>query len=330
MIITPVSPRARDILSASIVWDNHGCMPMRADEELLPQLDRYSAAGATVASINIGYGLMSWADHVGMARHFRQYVLARPERYHMIATAEDVALAKATGRLGISFDVEGMLPIEHSLERVAELYELGVRWMLIAYNQDNQAGGGCMGEDGGLTPLGRAIIDEMERVGMVLCLSHSSARTVLDAIEHARNPPIFSHSNPAGATAHPRNVDDAVMRACAAKGGVIGLSGIGPFLGVSSDPVAALLRHIRYVVDLVGPEYVGLGLDFVFDRTELDDFVRANPSLFPTDLDGTIAMVPPEAIPQIAEGLIRDGLSDAEISGILGGNWLRIARACWR
>ena len=193
-------------------------------------------------------------------------------------------------------------------------------------------GGGCLDVDGGLTQIGRSIIDEMERVGMVLCLSHAGARTASEALEYANNPPIFSHSNPAGDVAHARNISDDLMRACARKGGVVGLTGFGPFLGTNVSLVPRLLRQLQYVIDLVGPEHVGLGLDFVFDSDELDDYVRQNPTLFPADIPvgGGLGMVGPEAMGSIAEGLARSSLTDAQIRGVLGENWLRIATAVWR
>jgi membrane dipeptidase len=225
-----------------------------------------------------------------------------------------------------------MGPVLEDLSLVQTFYELGVRWMLIAYNRNNAAGGGCLDTDGGLTAIGRAIIEEMERVGMVLCLSHSGARTASEALECSRNPPIFSHSNPYGDTRHARNVSDDLMRACAHKGGVIGLSGIGPFLGGNVDVVRHLLRQLRYVIDLVGAEHVGLGLDYVFDRSELDEFVRLNPSIYPPGLDGTsgMNMVEPESMNEIAEGLATDNLTETQIRGVLGENWLRIATQVWR
>jgi membrane dipeptidase len=225
-----------------------------------------------------------------------------------------------------------MCPVLDHPSLVQTFYELGVRWMLIAYNRSNAAGGGCLDADGGLTSAGRGIIDEMERVGMVLCLSHAGARTAAEALDYARNPIVFSHSNPFGDNPHPRNISDNLIRVCARKGGVIGLGGIGRFLGTNVNPIGRLVRQLRYVIDLVGPEHVGLGLDYVFDRAELAEYVRLNPALFPAGTDTTEgrATVEPEAIGTIAEALTRDNLTDAQISGILGHNWLRIAKHVWR
>jgi membrane dipeptidase len=92
------------------------------------------------------------------------------------------------------------------------------------------------------------------------------------------------------------------------------------------------LRQLRYVINLVGPEHVGLGLDYVFDVSELEDYLRLNPALFApgTENPGPRATIEPEAIGEIAEGLARDNLTDPQIRGILGENWLRIAASVWR
>lgn len=324
--------RARRLMRSAVIWDNHGCMPLRTEASFLPQLQRYRAAGVTVVSLNVGFADIPSAENLRLLSFMRQWLAKRPEEYRLVATVDDVAACKSDGTLGVVFDVEGMAPVVDRPELVQTYYELGVRWMLIAYNRSNAAGGGCMDEDEGLTEAGRRVIDEMERSGMVLCLSHAGARTAMEALEYSRHPVIFSHSNPYGDTPHARNVSDTLIRACAHKGGVVGLSGFGPFLGAADNAVTALLRQLRYAIDLVGAEHVGLGLDYVFDRAELDEYVRTNPGLFPAGLTagGRVAMVEPECMESIAEGLARDNLSDEQIGGILGGNWLRVAGQVWK
>lgn len=325
-----ISARANALLRSAVVWDNHAYMPLRTNARFLPQLERFRNAGVTVVSINVGFAETSWVEHVRILSFMRQWISLQPDNYRLVSTVEDVRRCKADGRLGIVFDVEGMVPVQNDLSLVQTFYELGVRWMLIAYNRNNAAGGGCLDTDCGLTATGRAIIDEMERLGMVLCLSHTGVRTAVEALDYARNPAILSHSNPYGDAAHPRNVSDEVIRACALKGGVIGLSGIGPFLGTNLDLVERLSRQLRYVIDLVGPEHVGLGLDYVFDRASLDESVRLNPSLYPPDIGGTLQMVEPEDWGAIAEALARDNLTEMQIRGVLGENWLRLASGVWR
>lgn len=322
---------ATKVPEGAVLWDNHGCMPLRTDASFLPQLERYRHSGVTVISLNVGYAQISWVEHLRILSFMRQWISQHPDRYRLVSAVEDVHRCKSDGRLGIVFDVEGMCPVQDDLSLVQTFYELGVRWMLIAYNRSNKAGGGCMDEvDGGLTRIGQAIIDEMERVGMVVCLSHAGARTVADALEYVRNPPIFSHSNPYGDHPHARNISDELALTCAKKGGVIGLTGIGPFLGAEDKLVSRLLRQLRYMIDLVGPDHVALGLDYVFDCGELGEHVRLNPSFHPSGIIGQLPMIEPEALPAIAEGLARDNLTDGQVHGILGANWMRIATRVWK
>jgi len=166
---------------------------------------------------------------------------------------------------------------------VSLYYDLGVRWMLFAYNKSNSLAGGCQDEDGGLTDFGRAVLDEMERVGMVVCCSHIGHRSAMEILERARRPVIFSHSNPKALWDHPRNIRDEAIRACAKTGGVIGINGIGVFLGENDIATELLVRHVDYVADLVGPEHVGLALDYVFDQQEVIGAVKAHPELYPPD-----------------------------------------------
>lgn len=317
--------RAHALLKAAVVWDNHACLPLRADARFMPELERFRAAGVNVVSLNVGFAQVPWTEHLRVLSFMRQWIALRPERFCLVSTVEDVRRCKADGKLGVTFDIEGMGPVLDDISLVQTFYELGVRWMLIAYNRNNAAGGGCLDVDCGLSARGRAIIDEMERVGVVLCLSHAGARTVAEALEYARLPVIFSHSNPAGEFAHPRNVSDGLMRACAARGGVIGLSGFGPLLGGGRDLVDCLVKQLHYVIDLVGAAHVGLGLDYVFDRSELDEYVRVNPTLFPPAITegGRVGMIGPESFGAILERLARDNGDRCDAA------WYRVERRCW-
>jgi membrane dipeptidase len=332
MATEPISPQARALLASSIVWDNHGCMPLRTDASFLPQLQRYRDAGVTTASLNVGCAEMSFTEHVRVLSFMRRWIAHRPESYRLVVGAEDVERCKRDGKLGITFDIEGMYPVQDDLSLVQTFYELGVRWMLVAYNRNNKAGGGCQDQDMGLTAVGRQIIDEMERVGMVLCCSHCGYRTAREALEYAKNPVIFSHSNPRALWNHPRNIPDDLIKLCGRRGGVVNLSGIGIFLGENDNSTGALVRHIDYVVQLIGAEHVGLGLDYVFDREELDEDIRDHPETYPAGFGYTagINMVEPERMPLIVEALLQRGYTDTAVRGILGHNNLRIARQVWR
>jgi membrane dipeptidase len=328
-----VGARVAALFADSVVWDNHACMPLRPeDERFLPQLRRYREAGVDAVTLNVGFDSVPWDNTGRMLTAFRTWVQARSEDYVLVERVEDIALAAAQGRLAVMFDIEGGSALNGELQRVGEYYRLGVRWMLIAYNRNNALGGGCQDEDTGLTEFGRQVIAEMERVGMVVCCSHTGFRTTMEVMERARNPVIFSHSNPLGMWRHRRNIPDEAIKACAATGGVVGINGVGAFLGRNDTSSATLARHIDYVVNLVGPKHVGFGLDYVFDMQELIDFLKQSPQRFPPEEygDGPPAFVAPEQLPEIVGELARLGYDDAALRDILGGNLLRIARQVWR
>jgi membrane dipeptidase len=267
-----------------------------------------------------------------MLAQFRRWLAARPAEYRLVRTADDITEARKTGQLAVCFDIEGMNAIEDQLSLIRLYYDLGVRWMLIAYNRTNRAGGGCQDQDGGLTQFGRQAIVEMARVGMVLCCSHTGYRTAREAIDYSPNPVIFSHSNPRALWDHPRNVPDDLLRACAARGGVVGINGIGIFLGRNDNSTEALVRHIDYTVQLLGAEHVGVSLDYCFDSAELDEFLAKNPAIFPPSMgyDCGLKMVEPERLPALVDALMAKGYRSDSLARILGGNFLRIAKSVWK
>jgi membrane dipeptidase len=140
---------------------------------------------------------------------------------------------------------------------------------------------------------------------------------------------IFSHSNPDGVRSHVRNITNEQIRACARTGGVIAINGIGDFLGGTTSE--KVIEHIEYLVNVVGPEHVGIGLDYVIDKQELMDYLQAYPEIYPPDkMNDLLAFVEPEQFPEITELLYNKGHSEQVISGILGGNFLRVAKEVWK
>ena len=262
----------------------------------------------------------------------RHWIRSRPEEYILLSTADDIERAHASGRLAVGFDIEGANAVADQPSLVSLYYDLGVRWMLLAYNNSNRVGGGCQDEDTGLTAFGREVVAEMERVGMQVCCSHTGHRTVRDVFDVATRPVIFSHSNPSAVHAHPRNIPDDLIRACAATGGVVGINGIGSFLGQNDNSSETFARHVDHVAQLVGPQHVALGLDYVFDTQELDDYLAKMSHTFPAELgyEKGVRMVAPEQLPGIVEILQNWGYGDSDLQAVLGGNLMRLARAVWK
>jgi membrane dipeptidase len=330
----PALGDAATLLHNSIVWDNHGCMPVARPHDIsfLPQLKRYRAAGVSAVMLNVGFGDMGIEDHIRTLASLRHWIKARPNEYLLLCTADDVDQAYATGRLAVGFDIEGANAVADQPSLVSLYYDLGVRWMLLAYNTNNRVGGGCQDEDTGLTPFGREVIAEMERVGMQVCCSHTGHRTVRDVFDVATRPVIFSHSNPSALHAHPRNIPDDLIRACAATGGVVGINGIGSFLGKNDNSSETFARHVDHVAQLVGVQHVALGLDYVFDTQELDDYVSKMAHTFPAELgyEKGVRMVAPEQLEAIVQTLQKLGYSDMDLRAVLGGNLVRLARTVWK
>jgi membrane dipeptidase len=131
---------------------------------------------------------------------------------------------------------------------------------------------------------------------------------------------------------HPRNITDDQARACAATGGVIGITGVGIFLGPNTPTLDAMTRHLEYAVDLVGIDHVGVSSDFTFDYADFLEEVERNPQLFDASYTrwGTIEWMPPETLLTLGEHLSGRGWSATDIHGILGGNFYRVALQAWR
>ena len=324
---------ARRLIDAVPVWDHHACMPLRpSDPTFLPQLARHKAAGFDAITVNIGFGEQGPEEHLRMIAALRHWLLARPQEYLLLLEPDDIERARASGRLAVGFDIEGANAVGDQLSLVQLYYDLGVRWMLMAYNNSNRVGGGCQDEDGGLTAFGRAVVAEMERVGMQVCVSHTGHRTVREVLDMATRPVIFSHSNCAALHPHPRNIPDELIRACAATGGVVGINGVGIFLGHNDISSQTYARHVDHVVQLVGPQHVSIALDYVFDTRELEEHIEKMRGTFPPGLGYELGalFVPPEQLEEIVATLQGWGYSDDDLTALLGGNLLRLARQVWK
>lgn len=323
-----IATSAQHIHERALVWDTHACFPLNPNSDLT-ELTRYKNSGVSFVSLNIGMDMDNFENVIQVAARFRSYIAEHSDEYVLALTVNDIHSAKESNKLAIAFDLEGSDPLLGNLNMIPFYYDLGVRQMLLAYNKDNRASGGCMEGNIGLTEFGKDVVREMNRVGMVVDVSHMGYRATMETFEVSTKPVIFSHSNPNGLKEHLRNISDEQIKACAETGGVIGINGIGDFLtGTTSD---VIVQNIEYIMDLVGPEHVGLGLDYVVDKQELIDYIQSHPDVFPPDkFDDYLAMVEPEQIPEITEILFQKGFNEQVISGVLGGNFLRVAEQVWR
>ena len=329
------TPQAQELISSALVWDAHAGFAFEAAEHLA-ELTRWREAGISFVSVNACYDVQPWTTAIEALSQYRHWLRAHQE-FVQVETTDDVARAKQDGKLAVSFDLEGANALNEDAGMVDVYYRLGVRQMLFAYNRNNAVAGGCHDADTGLTALGRAVLKEMNRVGMLVDCSHCAYRTTLEVMDRSEAPVIFSHSNARRLCDHERNIWDDQIRRCAATGGLVGVTGVGLFLGPNGADPAHMVEHIDYICQLVGPKYVGLGLDSVLLRnaqSELDLSAMGEIALkfwparqYPA---GPIGSVRPEDLPAIVDGLLARGYDGADVRAILGGNFMRLAGQVWK
>ena len=328
-----IPPAAARLHADALVWDNtvpwsgFGRPELKRDA-----LSRHVAAGADFVSVTVATDGQTVEQAIDIIAKERKYFLSHPTRFRLCETVDDILAAKAAGVLGVNFNFQGTNAFERNVDLVEIYYKLGVRHALMAYNQKNRVGDGCHERtDGGLSRFGVALIEEMNRVGMIVDCSHTGYRTSMDVFDCSKAPVIFSHANARALWDHPRNIADVQIDACAKTGGVIGVNGIGVFLGPNDASTERLLGQIDYIAQRVGAAHVGIGLDWVFDMESLLVEVKKSAETYPGggyDLDIKVAQ--PEQLPELTEGLLKRGYSEADIRGILGLNWIRVARQVWR
>ena len=326
--------KATEFMRDALIWDDHSGFDPVPDYDL-EHLEDWRQAGVNYLSIDVGYDVIDWQKAIKNLAAYITWLEKRPDKFLLVGRADDVLEAKKTGRMAITFDLEGMNALNGDPALVALYYRLGVRQMLTAYNKNNLAGGGCHDKDTGLTEFGRRVITEMNRVGMLVDCSHTGYRTTMDIMEAATQPVIFSHSNPKALRSHGRNITDDQMQACAKTGGVIGVTGLGYFLPDRASSAIALADCVTYVRDLVGADHVGLGLDYTppDPKASGDTDLAAHPDFWPPAEYASpwpMKGVSPGVFAQLAALLVERGWSTGDVRKVLGENFLRVARAVWK
>jgi membrane dipeptidase len=314
----------------ALLWDQHTCLPLHTDTDV-EVLTCYRRAGGALVSVNAGYRPHSFDDTMALLEHYRAAVGAHPD-LELAATIDDVTAITRNDRIAVVFDLEDAAPLDDNLDNLVILADCGVRSLLPTYNHANHAGSGCLdATDKGLTVWGRTLITEMNAAGIIPDGSHCSPRTGLDMCEVSTGPVIYSHSCMSSVWDHPRNITDDQARAAAATGGVIGITGVGIFLGPNTPTLEAMAQHLEYAVDLVGIEHVGVSTDFAFDYADIVDELNRNAHLFDESYTrwGPIQWMPPETFIQLGDHLRRRGWHAGEIVAVLGGNFHRVARHAW-
>ena len=329
--VPDVSEKALSLFSNSLVWDN--VMPftynLNSIDELMP---RFKRVGVNFISLSLaGTNIENTIKHIGEVRrelqeHSDQFVLA--------TSVDAIREAKANDKLAVNFDFQDTMPFHNSLDMIQVYYDLGVRQVGLAYNQRNLVGDGCAEQaNGGLSRFGVEVVKEMNRVGMLVDGSHVGYRTTMDAMEVCEAPFIFSHSNPHAIRPHYRSAKDDQLKACAATGGVIGINGVGYWVGDINASTEAIFRCLDYTVELVGPDHVGLGFDYVHDLDMLIEHVLKTPLTWPPYEGEEMVKhnyAGAEQMVELVQLMLDHGYPDSAIIGILGENWARVCGQVWK
>lgn len=323
--------------SNAIRWEAHACLPLHPDADFSP-LTRLHRAGANFVSVNVGMDMNPVTQVMAVIAGFRRTLAAQPDTFRLVSSTAEIEQAAADGVLAVGFDLEGAMPLMERPEMVALYRDLGVRQIHFAYNRNNSVADGCHDETRGLTPLGVRMVRAVNDAGLLMDCSHTGRKCSLDIMAASTQPVIFSHANPLALVEHGRNITDEQIRASAATGGVVCISGVSAFLGTRTPDADDMARHAAYVADLVGVDHVGIGLDISFHQPELNDNPPGDyqPSYWWPKTAGydraiqRMTYTPVETWQLLPAALERVGLNAAEADKVMGGNMMRVAAQVWR
>lgn len=341
-----VSARARRLVERGPVIDM--LAPPRLDLEelesparLLSEKERADLrrSGLTALHNSIGIGgpgartealifLAAWQGFAGR----------QADVFSLIGTVADLDRANAERKIGMIMGLQNAEQFE-TVADVALFYKLGLRCAQLTYNSMNRLGAGCTERvDGGVSDYGAAIIAEMNKVGMLVDVSHSGDRTTLDAIEISKKPIAITHANCRALSGHPRAKTDEAIVALAKKGGVFGVSGVRMFVSAQEPTTLGnIVDHIEHVAKLTSVEHVGIGSDA--DLNGYDDLPPEQLKMLKAAYKGSYGFRDkidiegfdnPLKFYALTDELIRRGWKDPDIALVLGGNFRRLLGAVWQ
>ncbi len=338
------SRRAVDLVASSLVIDMLAPLKITLDDNYIAhrlteaEADEFRTSGITGFHNAYGIGgpgaktqaleyLAGWQGFAGRNSHV----------FTLVDIVADLDRAKKDGKAAVIMGIQNADQFE-SIGDVALFRRLGLRCAQLTYNSQNRIGSGSTDRvDGGVSDYGAAIIVEMEKQKMLIDVSHCGDKTTLDAIEIATGPIAITHSNARALVEHPRVKTDAAIKALAAKGGVMGITGVRNFVR-ASDPtnVGHMADHIDHVAKLVGVDHVGIGSDA--DLHGYDDMKPEEYAILKggykdsyafrdkIDIDG---FDHPKKVFDLTEELIRRNYSNENIRAVLGGNFRRLLGQVW-
>jgi membrane dipeptidase len=270
--------------------------------------------------------------------------IAHQDFVRVIHRRSDIEASRLAGQLGLILAVESATPIENELDRLDILYGFGIRAMGVTYSEANSLGSGLAeASDGGLTAFGHRAVRRMNQLGMTIDCSHAGDRTTLDTIKASDAPVSISHAGARALWPTPRMKPDEVIKACAERGGIIGIEA-APHTTLTPEhsrhSIDSYMAHFEYCCELVGIDHVAFGPDTLFgDHVGLHRVMNErlgmavptpNPPLRFERVEWVDGLESPtESFPNITRWLVKHGYPDGEIHKVLGGNILRLLEETW-
>ncbi|MEO6446517.1 MAG: membrane dipeptidase [Gemmatimonadaceae bacterium] len=346
---TEYSARCIGLVQSSIVVDMLGLLSLgpqgkqwmaNPDSFTAADLQRFRDSGITVFHPATGTGGPNvYENTFWFLSNFNGFIAGQSEAFMRVDSADDFARAKRNNKIGIVLGVQNS---EHfrTLADVERFHSLGQRVSQLTYNSRNMFGNGSTERrDEGLSDFGVGLVARMNEIGMAVDVSHCGDRTSLDAFEVSRRPVLVTHSNARALNpGHPRCKPDEVIRACGKAGSVMGITAVRNFVSAREPTtVDSVMDHVDYVARMIGVEHVGIGSDIDLDGYDAmppAEYKRLKESYKGSyafrdkiDIEG---LDHPRRMFDFTEGLIRRRYSDADITGILGGNFVRVLGAAWQ
>ncbi|HEY3740769.1 MAG TPA: membrane dipeptidase [Bryobacteraceae bacterium] len=328
-----------DMLSPFTLSNSRMASWMTAPETFTAaDLQEFRNSGINAFHIAIGMGgPEAYLNTYKFVSQWNSFLAYHNNTCKRIQTTADIGRAKAANQIGV---IIGLQNSEHfrRLDDINEFYRLGQRVSQLTYNARNMIGNGSTERhDEGLSDYGVAVVGRMNQVGMVVDVSHCGDRTTLDALDVSARPVLFTHIDCRALSGHVRSKTDEAIRKCAEKGGVMGITGVRMFVKADEPTtVEDYLNHFDHIRKLVGAEFLGIGSDIDLhgydampepERRALHaNYKAAYKFREKDDIEG---INHPKRMFDVAEGLIRRKYSDAEIEGILGGNFQRVLKQIW-
>jgi len=350
--VSETTNRSQAVHGKSIIVDGlNAVYPKDFNAEYIQNLKKGGVTGihVTIPDVECFSAGQAMRELSGFFQRLRTF---ESQKVRLATTVQEIRKAKDEGGIAVVLGSQGAGFLGLDLSSLDFFARLGMRTMQPTYTQRNQFGDGC-GEkaDAELSNAGVQWVEEMNKLGLVISLSHVGNKTSMEIIKMSKDPVVFDHSNPKALCDNPRNITDEQIRSCAEKGGVIGLCPHAAFLRTDKGPrkqrVEDYVDHISYVAELVGVNHVGIGLDlaegYFWTREQVmqrrrpeeelqkiqDEFLRSSRERLYYYEVAMPWLKSVSQMPIITEALVVRGYSDQDVEKILGGNFLRVFEKIW-